>query len=166
MNRATMISLWVWLDTTQGSTHVRWQYTSMMILVQNQKWWTMFRPKLSQSQVSWWPFSYPWHLSHAVHYLSCLSCGPSHWTGSPSNQYRHHHLLDSTLTHPYGYRIFYKAVGATGPPQSVVVNDSSATSYDLTVSQGDVNYTISMQTLSATQLSSAVTEEVLSAGNF
>ena len=67
---------------------------------------------------------------------------------------------------PYGYRIFYKAVGATGPPQSVVVNDSSATSYDLTVSQGDVNYTISMQTLSATQLSSAVTEEVLSAGNF
>ena len=47
----------------------------------------------------------------------------------------------------------------------MVVDDGSATSYDLTVSQDGGSYTISMQTLSATELPSVVTEEVFSRGN-
>ena len=48
----------------------------------------------------------------------------------------------------------------------MVVQDGSATSYDLTLTQGGVRYTISMQTLSETELASAVTEEVLTTGNY
>ncbi len=65
---------------------------------------------------------------------------------------------------PYGYRIYYQAEGDQGPPQSVVVTSGSTTSHDLTVPQSGVSYTISIQTLSSTELPSAVTAGVSTAG--
>ena len=48
----------------------------------------------------------------------------------------------------------------------MVVSNGSATSYDLTVSEGGVTYIISMQTLSETELPSGVTDKVFSRGNY
>ncbi len=56
---------------------------------------------------------------------------------------------------PYGYRI--QAEGDLGSPQSVVVTGGNTNMRDLTVQNG-VTYTVSIQTLSSTQLPSVVVE--------
>ena len=54
--------------------------------------------------------------------------------------------------------------GDTGNPMVVNIMDASETSYNLTGLQSDVRYSIRMQTLSQTQLSSVITDPVLSVG--
>ncbi len=58
---------------------------------------------------------------------------------------------------PYGYRIYYQAEGDQGYPQTVVVTGGSTNQKDLTPQNG-VTYTVSIQTLSSTQLPSGVVE--------